>query len=94
MVVRLEDGEGGRLGAPGQYPQLWHGGPCAVQGGVATHTMMTQMVDIFLLSIYLLATYQPFASPLYHCRFWMSALNELSFKMQFSPRKIKRTRTE
>ena len=40
MVVRLEYGEGGRLGAPGQYPQLWHGGPCAVQGGVATHIIV------------------------------------------------------
>ena len=29
------------------------------------YTMTTQMVDIFLLSTYLLATYQPFASPLY-----------------------------
>ena len=31
----------------------------------ANNTMTTQMVDILLLSTYLLATYQPFASPLY-----------------------------
>ena len=30
------------------------------------YTMTTQMVDRFLLSIYLLATYQPFASSLYN----------------------------
>ena len=27
----------------------------------ANYTIMTQMVDIYLLSLYLLATYQPFA---------------------------------
>ena len=30
-----------------------------------TYTMMTQMVDRFLLDIYFLATYQPFVSSLY-----------------------------
>ena len=33
--------------------------------GKVIHTMTMQMVDIFLLSFYLQATYQPFASPLY-----------------------------
>ena len=41
------------------------------------YTMTMQMVDIFILSFYLLATYQPFASPLYIVRNLRTSLTNL-----------------
>jgi len=49
------------------------------------YTMTTQMVDIFLLSFYLLATYQPFASPLY---VFILKIRVLSIIFQFQNEKF------
>ena len=44
--------------------------------GFFSYTMTTQMIDVFLLSFYLLATYQPFASPLYMQLFLLSYVDK------------------